>query len=131
MSNELEQAAREASEALGMSVEVTEVVINQPTIYHRGLGYLVEVHAPLDSDTAGPVNGPGHELPYHIALAYLEGLECGARVVRVKHEALRERASEVCAIYHDGATASTADGRELERFETRRRLAAALAELEG
>ena len=82
MNDALTKAATEASDVLGMSVEITYIVAGQ---------YVVGLYPPID----GPENGlpvEERELFAPAALAYLEGLETGARIQRERYAELLEAA---------------------------------------
>ena len=116
--NELDKAARAASEAFGMSVEVAHAVAD---------AWLVEVSASLDDETEGvPIISQEWIRP--AALAYLEGLEAGARIANVRHEAL-VAAARIALDKLDTLTTE-----EFQRGcdkPAREALTEALAELEG
>ena len=80
MTDTLTRAANAAAEALGMSVE----------LYDNPLNLVVQVFAPgSETDKAG--RHPTEQREYDVdiaALAYLEGLECGARIMRERQASL-------------------------------------------
>ena len=83
MTDTLTRAANDASEALGLHVEAYEEGRN---------AYLVHVYAPLDEGEEMPVIQRGGD--HRSTLAYLEGLECGARIMRERHARLRRSADD-------------------------------------
>ena len=78
MSDTLTRAANAAAEALGMSVEVVRVGVYQVP--------RIEICGPIDSPENGqPLDGG---IDFHkdtSALAYLKGLETGARLMRERY----------------------------------------------
>ena len=87
MTDILTRAANAASETLGMSVEVLEGDPDVPL-------YNIEVWDAMDTPTA---DGPAVLIAGRTdtsALAYLEGLETGARIVRERHARLRRSADD-------------------------------------
>lgn len=82
MSNELETAARAASEATGLSVE-TQTESDEPL---SPVG--VDVYTAIDSEENGWPAATRQFEDYATALAYLEGLEAGARIANTRHAAL-------------------------------------------
>ena len=133
---ELDKAAEEASEALGMSVELGR------TEHTGGLCYpAVVIWPPMDgADGDQPTENRAFETDA-APLAYLEGLEAGARIQRERHadmqDALLSTISDL-AVLRDAAQAfltrieniTTAEfqvgGEKAERYA----LAAALKDLE-
>ena len=112
----LTRAANDASEALGMSVAVREDGASRPT----RLVFLIEVYAPMDSDCQEPIEYK-RTIGIEPVLAYLEGLETGARTMRKRHAEARE----VLAVFADCAPTDEPAGKQLVA-----RACAALANLE-
>ena len=78
MTDTLTRAANDAAETLGMEVGVTASVVDH---------YIIAVHPPIDSEESGlPV--ATCEWQSGAARAYLEGLECGARIMRERYRPL-------------------------------------------
>lgn len=82
MKHDVEIAARDAHDALHMSVEATE---HDPG---DGLHYDVEVSPALDDRDGGLPIVQRDGLTPAAALAYLEGLSQGAHIATVRHERL-------------------------------------------
>ena len=116
MNDALTKAATEASEVLGMSVE------------HPRFG-VVEVYDALDSPAGSmPVESfTGNDAE---ALAYLEGLETGARIQRERYARLRRAADDVylwcCTYAQDFRLTDTCQNLKAGLAETE-----ALSNLEG
>ena len=89
MNDELIRAASAAAKALGMNVEVLDSgTPDTPTV-------LVQMFALLD-----PLDMTDVE-----ALAFLEGLEIGARIMRERHAELREAANKLALMANDAHVA--------------------------
>ena len=115
MTNELERAASAASEATGLDVQVSHSGrLSAPSI-------LIELWDGGASGFACPVE-QRDVLPVE-ALAYLEGLECGARIQKERYAALVGAARSLADEHNNGHFAP-ADGNHATA------LAEALSQLE-
>ena len=81
MHDELTRAAAQASKALGMSVEWRYVPSPSPVTWTGSL-MQVEVYDAMDSNAGEQPIESCQWTDDTAALAYLEGLECGARIMR-------------------------------------------------
>ena len=93
MHDELTRAAAQASKALGMSVEWRYVPSPSPVTWTGSL-MQVEVYDAMDSNAGEQPIESCQWTDDTAALAYLEGLECGARIVRERHARLRRSADD-------------------------------------
>ena len=116
MTEELTRAAADASEATGLEVGAAKI---------DGL-WTVRVWPPLDSEEGGMPIDAREGLGFAAALAYLNGLETGARIQRERYAELRKAAHE-CVWDLERYVKTHGPGPD-KRLNT---LAKALSELEG
>ena len=122
MTDALKEAAEAASAATGLDVQILE------EWEHLAPGkYLLEAYAPIDSDDGqGPVLYETF-LTEAETLALLRGLEAGARIATVRHEALGNAANDALLnVVYDEAS-----GRWMLGRKECDALSEALAELES